>query len=213
MAEAANQVPVGLTGAEMERLRGLVDHIEGMAEEGVEAAMREFMEEEGGVEQNPVLKEEDALYARRREVVDRREKVVQSKRCKALLKQAQNWEKKRWKLSEEMEGLKYEKQWLTLERFDMRKLADRVRKRRVKREEKMRLLRLQMEVVKRVKESYKARRVQGNLVDVSAGAVVAFDVVVEEVEGGLGANYGEELLREVKGKVEDLRETVRGAFK
>ena len=50
---------------------------------------------------------------------------------------------------------------------------------------------------------------QGNLVDASAGAVVAFDVVVEEVEGGLGANYGEELLREVKGKVEGLRETVK----
>ena len=66
MAEAANQVPVGITEAEMEQLRGLVEYTEGMAEEGVEAVMREFMEEAGGVEQNPVLKDEDALYARRR---------------------------------------------------------------------------------------------------------------------------------------------------
>ena len=138
MAEAASEVPVGLTEAEMEQLRGLVDYTEGLAEEGVEAVMREFMEEAGGVERDPVLKEGDALYGRRREAVDRRGEVVQSKPCKAILKRAQNWEKKRWKLTDEMEELKYEKRWLTLERLDMRKLADRVRERRVKREEKMR---------------------------------------------------------------------------
>ena len=210
MAGSTSEVPVGLSEAEMEQLRGLVDFTEGVAEGQVEAVMREFMEEAGGVERNEVFKEEDAFYGRRREEVERRGAEVQSKRCKAIIKSSQNREKAGKGLTDEMKQVINEKLWLKLERLDMRKLGDRVRKRQVKREEKMRVIRLQMEVMRRVRESDKARRMQGDLFQASVGAVVAFDGLVEEVEEGLGAG-GEEVMRGVRGKVEGLRETVKEA--
>ena len=93
--------------------------------------------------------------------------------------------------------------------MEIKRMGDRVRKRQAGREGKMRVVRLQKEVMKQIRKSDTAGKVQEGLFDASVEAVLAIDGAVEALEG-LGEG-GEGVMREVKGKVEGLREKVTEA--